>query len=299
MTSRLIRAPMGEAKRFISLANELPAIDVAPPPAAATAGLRLFDVRALGQPVYHHDSGETAEVAVIIPLYNYAVFIEECLESLLDQDLERFSVVVVDDCSSDGGGRLAIDILQRHAARFASATVIAHLRNQGVSMARNSAIAWCAHPCLFMLDADNRLRPPALSRLLDALLVSGAAFTYPQVFNFGDTRSMGVADIWSRERLRRGNYIDTMAMIRRDALLAAGGYGVLADDNGWEDYDLWCRFAVLGLEGVFLPEVLCEYRVHGNSRTGAQTASSYEALSAELTQRYPGLFVVKDDDEDD
>ena len=116
-----------------------------------------------------------------------------------------------------------------------------------------------------MLDADNRLRPPALTRLLEALESSGAAFAYSQLRLFGDASGVGVADVWDPARLRKGNYIDAMALVRRQALLDVGGYAVLADDHGWEDYDLWCRFAAAGIKGVFLPEALCDYRVHGNS----------------------------------
>jgi hypothetical protein len=52
-----------------------------------------------------------------------------------------------------------------------------------------------------------------------------------------------------------------------------------------EDYDLWCRFAELGLRGVFLPELLCEYRVHGSSRT--YTTQKYDTVMAEMSLRHP------------
>ncbi len=279
------------------LTRELPSVAAEMPAPAAPASMRPYDIRALGRPVFYRGDPAAAEVAVIMPLYNYSRTVTEALDSLLGQDLERFSVVVVDDCSTDGGGMLALDFLRRHAARFASATMIAHLANQGVSMARNSGIAWSAQPFLFMLDADNRLRPPALSRLLEAVKVSGAAFAYPQLRHFGDAEGIGFADIWDPARLWRGNYIDALAMIRRDALLAAGGYAVLADDVGWEDYDLWCRFAVMGLGGVFLPEVLVDYRVHRQSRTGAQSVPSHKAMAAEMALRYPELFKAAVEDE--
>jgi hypothetical protein len=81
-----------------------------------------------------------------------------------------------------------------------------------------------------------------------------------------------------------------MALIRRDALLAAGGYSPMAVEQGWEDYDLWCRFAELGFEGVFLPELLCEYRVHGASMLRTRTNNNHSALLAEMWLRHPRLF---------
>jgi glycosyltransferase involved in cell wall biosynthesis len=169
---------------------------------------------------------------------------------------------------------------------------VRHRRNQGVSMARNSGTAWSEEPFLFMLDADNRIRPPALVRLLEAVRAAGVAFSYSQLRLFGEMAGLGVADLWDPAKLRGGNYIDTLALIRREALAAAGGYAVLADDHGLEDYDLWCRFASIGLEGVFLPEVLCDYRVHAESRTAVQTKALREAQMAEMALRHPGIFIT-------
>ncbi|HYU13170.1 MAG TPA: glycosyltransferase family A protein [Stellaceae bacterium] len=255
--------------------------------------LRRFDVKALGDIVYESQGAGEAEVAVVIPLYNYADTIGEALQSVVDQDLAPLVVVVLDDCSTDDGGQEAIAFLESRAARFATARVVRHRRNQGLSMARNSGIAWSDAPFLFMLDADNRLRPPALSRLLDALHCSGADFAYSQLRMFGDEEGIGLADIWQPQRFAVGNYIDAMALIRREALLAAGGYAVLADDHGWEDYDLWCRFVELGFEGVFLPELLCDYRVHSASMLRSRTNKHLDALMAEMRLRHPSVFSAR------
>jgi lipopolysaccharide biosynthesis protein len=65
---------------------------------------------------------------------------------------------------------------------------------------------------------------------------------------------------------------------------------VLADGRDWEDYDLWCRFFTLGLRGVFVPELLCEYRRHGQSMLNTRTNIDPNQLSAEMAVRYPEIF---------
>jgi glycosyltransferase involved in cell wall biosynthesis len=247
--------------------------------------MRTFDVKRLGSVVYETRHDTAAEVAVIIPLYNYAHTIAEALDSVVGQDIAQVSVVVVNDCSADNGEQRAITFLDRHSARFAEARVVRHHRNQGPSMSRNSGIAHSREPFLFMLDADNRIRPPALSRLLEGLRYSGAAFAYSQLCLFGEQEGIGRGDVWDPSRLAEGNYIDTMSMLRREALLAVGGYAALAEDGQVEDYDLWCRFTERGLRGVFLPELLCEYRVHGSSRS--YTTQNYDTVMAEMSLRHP------------
>jgi GT2 family glycosyltransferase len=252
--------------------------------------LRMFDIKGLGETIYENRGAGDAEIVVVIPLYNYAHTITEALGSVVKQDLPALAVIVVDDCSTDDGGQRAVDFLKCHPARFSRAQVVRHHCNQGLAMSRNSGIVHSTEPYLFMLDADNRLRPPALSRLLDALNFSGADFAYSQLRMFGDEEGIGDGDVWEPSRLAIGNYIDAMALLRRAALLAAGGYADMAGDPGWEDYDLWCRFAGLGFHGVFLPELLCEYRVHSSSMLRTRTNFKSKALSAEMALRHPTLF---------
>jgi glycosyltransferase involved in cell wall biosynthesis len=249
-----------------------------------------FPINSLGEVTYDSGVAGVSEVLVIVPLYNYEHTVAEALESIVAQDLQPIAVVVIDDCSTDDGGSVAAEFLHRHASRFAGARVVRHKRNQGLAMARNSGIAWSSERFLFMLDADNRIRPPALSRLLGALHCSGSAFAYSQLRLFGDEDGIGCADVWDPSRLSIGNYIDAMALIRREALLAAGGYHPSAVEDGWEDHDLWCRFAELGLEGVFLPELLCEYRMHAASMLRTRTNHRAEALTAEMALRHPTIF---------
>lgn len=249
----------------------------------------LFDIKPLGELIFERIRNDRAKIGVVVPLYNYANFIEECLDSVVRQDLDHLSLVVIDDCSTDASCDTALKLIIANADRFSVTRLIRHRRNQGPAMARNSGIVWSDEPTLFLLDADNRIRPPALSRLFEALLSSEAEFAYSQLCFFGARSGLGIADIWSIEHLRRETYIDMMALIKREALVRAGGIAPLADDGPWEDHNLWCCFAELGYRGVFLPELLCEYRVHDLARTRA-AEGNVDLLYAEIALRHPPLF---------
>ena len=75
----------------------------------------------------------------------------------------------------------------------------------------------------------------------------------------------------------------------RAAWAEAGGY----DDvqYGWEDYDLWCRFAERGLAGLHLADILADYRTHPNSMIHADTEQPDQrrALIADMESRHPWL----------
>ena len=64
--------------------------------------------------------------------------------------------------------------------------------------------------------------------------------------------------------LQRGNYIDAMALISKDTWERVGGYRSMPV-AGWEDYDLWLKFAEAGFNMIQVPEILGRYRYAASS----------------------------------
>ena len=99
---------------------------------------------------------------------------------------------------------------------------------------------------------------------------------------------------WDPARLRYGNFVAAMAMIRRDRLLAAGGYSLDPRLHGWEDFALWCAFAESEWSGVRGPEILGRYRVVGHSMIAVTNIDDSDVWTA-LARRHP--FLIADADE--
>lgn len=226
-------------------------------------------------------------VTVAVSLFNYARFLGECLASVAAQRHQELELVVVDDHSADESVAVARGWMEASRHRFARVCLLRHRRNQGLAEARNTAFAHARGEHVFVLDADNAIYPRAIGRLLQAVTDSGAAAAYSQLEQFGDRRAIGLADVWRPQWLRHGNYIDAMALVSRAAWRDVGGYTHI--EGGWEDYDLWCKFIEQGHEAIFVPEILCRYRVHGTSMLRTETAKSYDALFAEMTFRHPWM----------
>jgi glycosyltransferase involved in cell wall biosynthesis len=92
-----------------------------------------------------HAHAVSIEVSVIIPLYNAAQFIGQCLESVYATDFSGFEVIVVDDGSTDGGDMLAAGFPCR---------VLHQGRNRGPAAARNAGVGHARGRLLLFTDAD-------------------------------------------------------------------------------------------------------------------------------------------------
>lgn len=91
-------------------------------------------------------------ISIIIPVYNTEKYLEKCLDSVYNLDLQNKEIILVDDCSSDN----SLKILNQYKQKYKSNTiVIEHKINQGLSAARNTGIKNAKGKYLFFLDSDD------------------------------------------------------------------------------------------------------------------------------------------------
>lgn len=103
-------------------------------------------------------------ISVIIPVYNNQQYIEECLNSLLQQSYRQLEIIVIDDGSSDRTGI----ILDEQYADNNRITVI-HKKNGGVSAARNDGIRAAHGKYIAFLDSDDIYLPGAFEQMLSEM----------------------------------------------------------------------------------------------------------------------------------
>lgn len=229
-----------------------------------------------------------SEVDVVVPLYNYAHFVEETLDSLRAQSLEKKGLIVVDDCSSDHSLHVARGWIEQNKGAFTHVALLRNAVNSGLSLTRNAGFSFSHALFVMPVDADNLLQPTCLQECYEAIVQSRAAAAYPTVQEFGEKQGQRSCAEWDPSRLAIGNYIDAMAVIRRCAWAAVGGY---EEREGWEDYDLWAKFVENGFWGIWVKESVAFYRVHEGSmlRTITETALNNEELLTEMNRSHPWL----------
>jgi len=201
----------------------------------------------------------TGSVSVVIPAYNAERFLRDALESALRQTLAPLEILVVDDGSIDGTGRLATSVQGVRCIRQTNAGVSA-ARNRGIEEARGKFVA--------LLDADDAWMPEKLAVQLAGLRGDRFAFS-ARTETDADLRPLRVARGGFQGSLLEGllfhgNVVGTPSSVvaPREALLDAGGFDPRL--SMCADWDMWIRLATR-LSGVYSDQPLVLYRVHGGS----------------------------------
>ena len=108
-------------------------------------------------------------ISVIVPVYNVADYLPQCLDSILSQDYEDLEVILIDDGSTDASG----GICDRYAQKDCRIRVI-HQKNGGAAAAKNAGLRIATGGYLAFVDSDDYLEPNAYSFLMKILLDTGA-----------------------------------------------------------------------------------------------------------------------------
>ena len=214
---------------------------------------------------------------ILIPAYEAERTIEATLRSVVAQTEGDFEVVVVDDGSSDGTGRVV--------EAFGDPRVrLLRQENGGPNAARNTGLAATSGCYVALLDADDVWYPTYLEAMraaLDAAPDAVLAYTDAWLWDEGVGR-FGRRTIMApvappvpppddprqllRELIAR-NFVYGSVAMRRRALEEAGGFdGRLRRSEDWE---LWLRLAAHGHRFVLAAPVLAVYRVHASSQSAA------------------------------
>ena len=227
------------------------------------------------------------KVSVVIAAYNAETFLRQTMESVLAQSLRDIEVIVVDDGSTDK----TAEILHSFADPRLS---VLRQKNTGVSAARNAGLAVARAPYIFFLDADDMLQSDALSKMvatLDRMPDRIACFGHHLRIAEDGTRLSKPQDLrWklfpAEDTLRHmiaKNFIACGAIcIRTEAARSVGGFNPALKLG--EDWEFWCRLALLG-DFVPMPdEIVLLYRQRfGSANYRLRTSllrQSFQAIDA-------------------
>lgn len=103
-------------------------------------------------------------VSIIIPVYNVAQYLDDCLNSIIRQTYKNLEIIIIDDGSTDD----SLEICRSFAAKDKRLTVI-HQENAGVSAARNAGLSIMTGNYVLFIDSDDRIEQNMVESFIEIL----------------------------------------------------------------------------------------------------------------------------------
>lgn len=238
---------------------------------------------------------ESVGVAVVIPVFRHSVLLTEAIESVLNQSAD-FPVWLV--LVNDGCPHLETDEVCR-AYAFSHPDRVIYLRkpNGGLSDARNHGIrhvldAIPSVSAIYMMDADNRLRPMAMARALAELTLHPEAdWIYPNIDMFGLPWSGDYGGDYSLLLHTQLNLCEAGSLIHR-RVFEAGVFFDTTFKSGFEDWDFFLTAAEAGFRGRNLENFGFLYRKRGESML-AESERESAVIKGEMQRKHKALFTPR------
>lgn len=210
------------------------------------------------------------KVSIIIPVFNAALYLQRCLDSIMAQSHAEVECLLIDDGSTDGSLALAEQIIAAYSGTVAF-QLLHHDRNRGQSAARNTGIRAATGEYLYFVDSDDEIWPEAVSRFVACTHAGDVDFAVGEIdFEGGGFSRWSIrmeAGVHRGQEAILGSYLrsdwHTLAgnrFVRQQFLREHELYfaeGLVHEDDLWT-LMLACRAQTMGV--VKGPTYLCHIR---------------------------------------
>ncbi len=249
-------------------------------------------------------------VSIIVPVYNVRRYLREALDSVINQTYKNLEIIVIDDGSTDGSGRIC-DLYAKRDSRIK----VIHQENKGLSAARNAGLDIMTGEYVGFLDSDDAFEPEMVETMVRRMVendaeVAACGYTVHETegrlhaspemkgegwkYNRGEVvTSVRAMNMWLTDRI---------SQVCWDKLWRCSLWSDIRFPNGhvYEDTNILLRVLSRADRILLLDRILVKYRKRAGSITQTRTINHFrdyllamQEVEAFTIANTPGIFSVK------
>lgn len=226
------------------------------------------------------------KVSIIMPNYNCEKFLDETINSVINQSYTNWELLIVDDCSTDK----SLDIIKSYCDKDDRIKLFVNDVNMGAAASRNRALREASGKWMAFLDSDDIWLTEKLEKQLEFMCDNGYQFSYTAYEHIDEQstplniRVTGPGDL-SKRKVFNYCYMGCLTVMYDST---DTGIVQIPDEinNGENDYALWLKVAKK-YKCYYLQNVLALYRVRGNSL-------SHKSSTLKLIKNIYNLFRISE-----
>lgn len=224
-------------------------------------------------------------VSIVIPCYNHENFVQDCIQSVIDQTYQNIELIIIDDGSNDGSVAKIEEMIDLCKKRFIHFE-FRYRPNKGLSATLNEAIEWCQGEYYSVIASDDLILSFKIDIQVDFLLKNSNCVAVFGGVNLIDNNNKNIGEWLFKQKkysfsdifLHKHNLPAPTALMKTGVVKAVGGYKT---EIMIEDWYMWLKLSKIG-DIYYLPKILASYRFHDNN------------MSKNLHKMHLGRFQVID-----
>lgn len=216
-------------------------------------------------------------ISVIIPCYNYAQYLDEAIQSVLDQSDMPDEIIVVSDGAIDN----SVEVAKKYPVK------IIEKENGGLSSARNAGVKASKSNFCMSFDSDDILRPDCIKE--HRKLAEDNTIVTCGLMSFGSQTYTARPEKANLETLLKRNVIYSNSLFPKDLLEKVGGF----DENmkiGLEDWECWIRMAEAGAKFVTNDYIGLLWRRHPEAMSENLANPNWEKNMKYFREKHSHLY---------
>jgi glycosyltransferase involved in cell wall biosynthesis len=226
------------------------------------------------------------KVSIIVPCYNQAQYLDEALNSVLQQTYTSWECIIVNDGSTDDTEAIA-----KTWANKKNGYSYVTIKNKGLSNARNVGIKKARGKYILPLDADDIIDANYIEKAIEQFdKNTKLKIVYCKAKKFGVINKEWELKPFSLKELAKTNMIFCSALFKKEDWEEVGGY----DSNmlyGFEDWEFWINILKRGGEVYQIPEYLFFYRIKETSMFKEMDFAKKKYLYNYLSLKHTQFFI--------
>lgn len=208
----------------------------------------------------------SVKVSVVIPVYNVEKYLNECVDSVLNQTYSSYEIILVDDGSTDSSGSICDSYVIKD-----SRIRVFHKANGGLSSARNAGLEIAVGKYVYFLDSDDYISDQTLEKLVEVAEKDNSDIVFFDAVSFADAED---------------NFKVSQNYIRKQNYKTGKGTAVFSEMQKNDEFhsavpllfikkDLLEQNDIYFIDGIYYEDMLFTYQVFCCSRVVSQIKEAF------------------------
>ena len=200
------------------------------------------------------------KVSVIVPVYNTSIYLEECINSIINQTYKNLEIIIINDGSTDDSLKVINNFKDKRIK------IIDFKSNKGVSVARNKGVEESTGDFICYLDSDDYWNLKKIEKQVKFIKKHNYAFIYSDYAYLNNNKKKRVSVpkfITYKEALKNTTIFTSTVMFNMNLLKKEDIY--MPNLRRGQDTATWWQVLKKGITAYSINEVLSVYRVDNKS----------------------------------